>query len=119
MKLLLDAHISGRAVGKALVESGHDVRALDSESDLEGMADPEVLELAATEGRVLITANIRDFEPLLRERAGVGRSHAGVILVPPSVRNEDFGVLISGIRKTLGGIEQVGWVDRVKWLEKL
>ena len=43
MKLMLDAHLSGRAVGKALVESGHDVRALDSESVLEGMEDPAVL----------------------------------------------------------------------------
>jgi hypothetical protein len=33
MRLLLDAHISGRTVGKALTEGGHDVRALDSERD--------------------------------------------------------------------------------------
>jgi len=33
MRLLLDAHISGRTVGKALTEGGHDVRALDSEGD--------------------------------------------------------------------------------------
>jgi hypothetical protein len=30
MRLLLDAHISGRAVGRALAEAGHDVRTLDS-----------------------------------------------------------------------------------------
>ena len=63
---MLDAHLSGRAVGKALVESGHDVRALDSESVLEGMEDPAVLELAFAESRVLVTANVSDFEPLLR-----------------------------------------------------
>jgi hypothetical protein len=43
MRILLDAHISGRTVGKALVEGGHDVRALDSEVELEGLSDPEVL----------------------------------------------------------------------------
>jgi len=78
MKILLDAHISGKTVGRALSEGGHDVRALDSE--LEALSDPQVLELAAVEGRVLVTANIRDFEPLLREWAGEGRPHAGVIL---------------------------------------
>lgn len=118
MRLLLDAHISGRTVGKALGESGHDVRALDSETDLEGLADPDVLALAVSERRVLVTANIRDFEPLLAQWAGEGRSRAGVILVPASVRNEDFGVLISGIQKTLASVERDRWTDRVEWLRK-
>ncbi len=119
MRILLDAHISGRTVGRALVEAGHDVRALDSEIEFEGLSDPEVLDLAAEEGRVLVTANIRDFEPLLREWVGEGRSHAGMILVPSSVRNEAFGALISGIEKTLADTEQAEWVDRVEWLRKV
>ena len=118
MKILLDAHISGRTVGKALIEGGHDVRALDSEIELEGLSDPEVLELAAAEGRVLVTANIRDFEPLLREWAGESRSHAGAILVPSSVRNEAFGVLISGVGETLADTGQEEWMDRVEWLRR-
>ena len=117
MRILLDAHISGRTVGKALTENGHDVRALDSEIELEGLSDPEVLELAA-ESRVLVTANIRDFEPLLREWAGESRSHSGLILVPSSVKNEAFGVLISGIQTTLADITREGWVDRVQWLRR-
>lgn len=118
MRILLDAHISGRTVGKALLAEGHDVRALDSEVELEGLSDPEVLELAAAEGRVLVTANIRDFEPLLREWAGESRSHAGVILVPSSVRNEAFGVLISGVQETISGTSQEDWLDRVEWIRR-
>ena len=45
MRILLDAHISGKTVGKALLDEGHNVRALDSEAELEGLSDPEVLEL--------------------------------------------------------------------------
>ncbi len=71
MRILLDAHISGRTVGKALIEGGHDLRALDSEVELEGLSDLEVVELAATEGRVLVTAHIRNFEPLLRASAAL------------------------------------------------
>lgn len=119
MRLLLDAHISGRTVGRALVERGHDIVALDSESEMEGLADPEVLELAVAESRILVTANVRDFEPILREHAGEGRSHAGMILVPASVRNEAFGVLIAGIERALEGMDQAGWVDRVAWLRKV
>lgn len=118
MRILLDAHVSGWTVGKALIEGGHDVRALDSEIEIERLSDPEVLELAAAEGRVLVTANIRDFEPLLREWAGESRSHAGVILVPSSVRNEAFGVLISGVEKTLATTVQEEWVNRVEWLRR-
>jgi predicted nuclease of predicted toxin-antitoxin system len=118
MRILLDAHISGRTVGKALVEDGHDVHALDSEPELEGLSDPEVLELAAAEGRVLVTANIRDFEPILREWTGESRSHAGVILVPSSVRNEAFGVLISGVEEMLADTGQEEWVDRVEWIRR-
>jgi hypothetical protein len=55
---------------------------------------------------VLVTANIRDFEPLLREWAGEGRQRAGVILVPSSGRKEIFGVLISGQR-----VEKIGIVQ--------
>jgi predicted nuclease of predicted toxin-antitoxin system len=118
VRILLDAHISGRTVGRALTESSHDVRALDSEIELEGLSDPQVLELAATEGRVLVTANIRDFEPLLREWGGEGRSPSGVILVPASVKNEAFGVLISGVQTTLADTNQQGWIDRVEWLRR-
>ena len=63
-----------------------------------------------------MTANIRDFEPLLREQAGKSRSHAGVILVPPSVRNEAFGVLISGIKETFADTGHEEWVNQVGWI---
>ncbi len=118
MRLLLDAHISSRVVGKALAESGHDVRALDAESELEGMEDPAVLELAFAQSRVLVTANVSDFEPLLKQWAEEGRRHAGVILVPSSVPNEAFGVLIRGIRKTLGDLSQEDWANHVEWLRR-
>jgi len=118
VKILLDAHISGRRVGKALTENGRNVRAIDSEPELEGLSDPNVLELATAEGRILVTAKVRDFETLLRERAGENRSHAGVILVPSSVRNEAFGVLISGVEEALADTNQVDWIDRVAWLRR-
>jgi predicted nuclease of predicted toxin-antitoxin system len=81
LRLLLDAHVSGPRVGKRLEARGHDVRALDQEPALEGLDDEEVLATAASEQRILVTHNIRDFPSILREWAAVQRSHAGVILV--------------------------------------
>jgi hypothetical protein len=54
-------------VGKALEAAGHDVYALDSEKELEGMKVPDVLELAISEERVLVTANVSDFVALITE----------------------------------------------------
>ena len=81
MRLLLDAHVSGKRVGEALRARGHDVRALDEERQLEGLADDEVLALAAADERVLVTHNVADFPTILRAWAEAARSHTGVILV--------------------------------------
>lgn len=117
MRLLLDAHVSGKRVGRRLQELSHDVRAAD-DPELEGMSDPDILELAAAEGRVLVTFNVRDFAPLLQEWDEAQRSHAGVILVPSSMRHEQFGLIIRGILETIGELSQEDWIDRTAWLRK-
>ncbi len=118
IRFLLDAHISGRTVGRALREDGHDVYALDSFKELESMPDPEVLELATSEGRVVVTANVRHFMPLATERSVRGESHPGCILVPGSIKHEEFGAIISGIREAVEGTSQEDWVERVEWISK-
>jgi hypothetical protein len=45
VRLLLDAHISGRRIATALRKRGRDVRAADEERDLDGMTDEALLEL--------------------------------------------------------------------------
>lgn len=111
MRLLLDAHVSGSRVGKALADEGHDVRALDDEPQSDGLDDAEVLGLAATDSRILITHDISDFPVLLREWAEAGRSHAGVILIY-GIGHGEFGVLV----RAIGGLlrersRQKEWLD--------
>ena len=117
-RLLLDAHLSGRAIGRALRDLGHDVHAIDAEKNLEGLKDEDVLELAISEGRVLITANVADFLPLIGALAASGTSHTGCILVPNSFRNQDFGPLISAIDRELRSIQPEEWPDRVGWIRR-
>jgi nucleoside-diphosphate-sugar epimerase len=93
LRLLLDAHISGRVIGRRLREAGHDVLALDEHRALESLDDPLVLELAAQEERILVTFNARDFAEILQRWAVDGRSHAGCIIVV-GVAQDEFGLML-------------------------
>lgn len=118
MRLILDAHVSGPVVGEALKQGGHDVFAVDQHPDLEGLSDEGLLALAVEEGRVLVTANVRHFLPLVAERNIQGESHPGCILIPRSIRSEDFGAIISGTLRLLEETSQGDWADRVAWISK-
>lgn len=98
---MLDAHVSGPRVGALLQEKGHDVRALDQEPELEGLADDDVLTLASGEQRILVTHNIRDFPGIVRDWMEAERSHTGVILV--------YGIDHREFQTIAGGIER--WLD--------
>lgn len=89
MRLLLDAHFSGVRLGEPLRQLGHDVLAVDDERNLDGMGDRELLQLAADESRILISADTNDLPDLLVALAGSDRQHAGCFLVPSNVSNRD------------------------------
>ena len=111
MRLLLDAHVSGPNVGRRLEQKGHDVRALDQEPDLEGLDDDDVLALASAEQRILVTHNVADFPPILREWAAAQRAHAGVILVY-GVDHSEFALITGGIERWLElRPDPAGWSD--------
>ena len=111
---MLDAHISGSKVGRALQKEGHDVRATEK---LERIPDVVILEMATEEGRVLVTHNAKDFLRILKERAPE-KSHAGLLLIPSSITLNDFGAIISGIQETVSDLSQEEWVDRVEWMKR-
>ena len=111
MRLLLDAHVSGRRVGDALRVRGHDVRAVDQESELEGLPDEALLELATAERRVLVTFDVGDFPGILRALGIAGRRHAGLILVY-GVLHREHGPTIRGIEQRLERRpNQSDWID--------
>lgn len=114
MRLMLDAHVSGSKVGRALEDLGHDVKATER---MEGVSDGALLEMAAEERRVLVTHNVKDFARLVQQRPP-GKPHAGVILIPKSIPHQEFGVVISGVQRTLRTLSQEEWVDRVEWMRK-
>lgn len=109
MRLLLDEHFSPRRVGSRLAAAGHDVLALAAEASLAGLTDEAVLELAAVEGRVLVTRNAKDFDRITRAWASRERGHAGVLLVWTR-ETDELGSLVEAILETL---DRVG--DHAAW----
>ncbi len=96
MRLLLDAHISGPRIATALREAGHDVRAADEERDLDGRSDEELLALAASEERVMVSFDVKDFPEIARRWAEAGRAHAGLAIVV-GIDHGEFGEILRAL----------------------
>jgi hypothetical protein len=96
----LDAHISGPRIARALREAGHDVHAADEQRELDGLEDEQLLELAAAEGRVMITFDVKDFTVIARRWAEAGRPHAGLGIVV-GVDHGAFGTILEMLSREL------------------
>jgi len=81
VKLLLDVHHSPRAA-EQLRTRGLDARAAASDRGLARLSDRQLLQVATTEGRAVVTEDVRDFNDLAREWVRARRDHAGIILTP-------------------------------------
>jgi predicted nuclease of predicted toxin-antitoxin system len=76
MKFIIDEDLSPRVARYLCQEFCFDAIAV-RDRGLLGATDPEVLEYALSEDRILVTANVRDFEKLAAEV----EIHAGIILI--------------------------------------
>jgi predicted nuclease of predicted toxin-antitoxin system len=76
MKFIIDEDLSPRVARYLCQEFYFDAIAV-RDRGLLGATDPEVLEYALKEDRILVTANIRDFEKL----ASAAEIHAGIVLM--------------------------------------
>ena len=70
-------------VAAELRARGHDAGAIKEHDEWQSLSDPEVIALARTEQRAVVTANLRDFRPLHAQLvAPGGGGHAGMVFVP-------------------------------------
>ena len=117
MRLLLDAHFDP-TVARGLRERGHDVvSAVDLGPDVYQAADAEMLAFAATEGRALVTRNIRDFVRLHAAWLGQERSHAGIVLVHArTIPEGDRGAEIRALEGFLQQPPAADFTDTLVWL---
>ena len=91
LPLLLDEMFSDD-IAKQLRAKGYDVISVVADPALVGLPDDQVLAYATTDGRALITANIKDFVPLDGRYRAAGQSHAGLILVSTKTFPQDRGI---------------------------
>lgn len=111
MRLLLDAHLSGSRLAGPLGESGHDVRAVDEERELDGWTDEALLAMAAEEERILITFDVKDFPDIARRWAEAKRPHAGLAIVV-GVDHGEFGRILDLLTQLLDERPDAGdWHD--------
>jgi hypothetical protein len=115
VRVLLDAHGSGRRVGRPLRTAGHDIFALDRDETQSRLPDGEVLALAAEEKRVVVTCNVSDFARLGLEWAEARRRHAGLILVTDP--RAGHGAILRRLEQMfVARPDQEQWIDRVEFL---
>ncbi|MBX3032103.1 MAG: DUF5615 family PIN-like protein [Chloroflexi bacterium] len=113
MRLLLDANLSPARIGAVLAGQGHDVLSLAADASLSMLADPQVLELAVVERRLLVTRNSKDFAPLLRGWMEAGGHHSGCILIW-TLQHHEFGRIIEAVSGLLAERpEPSDWEDLV------
>jgi predicted nuclease of predicted toxin-antitoxin system len=101
VRAILDEQLSPQ-IAVLLRQAGYDVDAVADREDLAGRSDRIILEVACSEGRAVVTNNIKDFRPLAAEWLAQGRVHAGLILLP-SARTRTS----SAIAAVAGAIENV------------
>ncbi len=110
--LLLDEMFTDD-IAQQLRTKGYEVISIVADPALAGLPDEQILAYATTEGRAVVTANIKDFVPLDTRYRAADQSHAGLILVStktfPQNRSFSYAVatalvaLISGTTKIQSG----------------
>lgn len=85
MRLLLDEMLSP-LIAELLRNRGHDAEAIKG-SEHEQLSDPQLMVLARTEHRAVVTNNVVDFRPLHSEAITPGGpGHWGMIFMPGDYR---------------------------------
>src|ERR1022692_1941995 len=76
------------------------------DAGMNGQSDDSQLGFAASHGRLLLTANARDFAQLHRDWLNQGRRHSGIMLVPQQ-RYSAGEIVRRLLRAVAFGIEEI------------
>jgi predicted nuclease of predicted toxin-antitoxin system len=119
LKLLLDEQFPPD-IARRVREQGHDAIAVCERSDLISAEDEALLALSATQGRALLTNNVRDLIPIATRWVSEGQSHHGLLLVSdrtlPRSRNT-IGAYVRALDQFLRAHPAEDALrDQVRWL---
>ncbi|QDP96565.1 hypothetical protein FOE78_12190 [Microlunatus elymi] len=91
-RFMLDEHLPP-VIAEQLAARSIDAVAVSSRPDLRTLPDPEILQAAAAEKRILVTRNIGDFVQLDTEWAAAGRGHSGILCIANRRFPENRGLI--------------------------
>lgn len=121
MRLLLDEHYD-YAIAEELRRRGIDAVAIQHERpDLEGRDDDDVLRTAAAERRVVVTNNVRDYAPLVEDRALRGDAHFGVIFTDDATfprTHAGIGLIVRALAAFVEGTHDDDLLDSCVYLPR-
>jgi hypothetical protein len=103
VKLLLDEMLAPD-IARELRARGHDGEAVAGHPDWEGLSDSQIMAVARTERRAIVTNNLRDYRPLHSEAITPGgQGHFGMIFIPGNYRRTkaDTGRIIAALEAKL------------------
>ena len=100
----------------AIAQQGHDIVTVH-QVGLAGRSDSELLEFGSSDGRAILTSNIRDFSRIDNEWAKAGRSHGGLIFYSALHFNKSQGEFPGAFRRATNGLDQITLSEhRVMWV---
>lgn len=108
------------AIAEQLRANGHDVITVVADPALVSLPDDQILAHAASAGRALVTANIKDFMPLDGQYRAAGQSHSGLILVSTKTFPQDRS-FVGAVAGALGALLDSGvqiQADQVMFLAR-
>jgi predicted nuclease of predicted toxin-antitoxin system len=108
--LYLDEDVHPR-LATILRERGFDVLTT-AEAGMLGKSDPEQLEFATSQGRAILTHNIRDYVRLAQHYAKKNRSHAGIIVSDQLPLRE----LLRRTLRLMTALSAEEMINRFEWL---
>jgi hypothetical protein len=77
-------------------ERGHDVLAVAEQRDLDGATDEQLLELAGSQQRIMVTFDAADFSRICRDWTEAGISHWGCAVVV-GIRHHEFQAAVRAL----------------------
>ena len=99
MKVYLDEDLSPVIAG-LLRNHGIDATTAQDVGNVQ-LEDQAQLAYAAREGRAIVTANVIDFIELAHEAVATNTEHPGIILIPSSLRGDEFQAIADAIFQAL------------------
>ena len=120
MRICLDEHYS-KQIAADLRDGGHDVHSVKERAELIGLGDSELWALMQEERRALLTENVGDFMPLVRQAAETASAHWGIVFSNPGSMPRGAGTIglfvaaLDVLRRQYPG--EADFRDQVRWLQ--